>query len=77
MHLQQISALDAIDELGLVVETFEQRTGHFPNGWDELVAAGLLRGIPVDPVGEPYVLNPREMKIEISESSFLAGLPTR
>ncbi len=77
MHLQQIDALDAIDELTLVVETFEQRAGHFPNGWDELVAAGLLRGIPVDPVGEPYVLNPREMKIEISESSFLAGLPTR
>ena len=77
MHLQQLTALDAIDELTRVVETFEQRTGHFPNGWDELVAAGLLGGIPVDPVGQPFVLNPLEMKVEISESSILAGLPTR
>jgi len=76
-HLQQLDALDAIDELTLIVETFERRTGRFPGNWDELVAAKLLSDIPVDPTGEAYVLNLRDKKVEISEVSFLAGLPTR
>ena len=76
-HLQQLDALDAIDELTLIVEAFDERTGHFPLSWNELVTARLLAEIPVDPTGEAYVLNPRDKKVELSEVSFLAGLPTR
>jgi hypothetical protein len=76
-HLQQLDALDAIDELTLIVEAFDERTGHFPRSWDELVTARLLPEIPVDPTGEAYVLNPRDKKVELSDVSFLAGLPTR
>jgi hypothetical protein len=76
-HLQQLDALDVIDQLTPVVHAFEQQTGRFPNSWNELVEAGLLPGIPVDPTGEAFVLNPRDKTVEISEASFLAGLPTR
>lgn len=76
-HLQQLDALDVIDELTRVVQTYEQQRGRFPDSWNELVEEGFLPGIPVDPTGEPFVLNPRDKTVEISEVSFLAGLPTR
>lgn len=76
-HLQQLDALEALDRLEAVVESFERRAGRFPASWDEIVTAGFLPSVPVDPTGEAYVLNPRTKKVEISEVSFLAGLPKR
>ncbi|MFQ5789020.1 MAG: hypothetical protein ACE5JI_00945, partial [Acidobacteriota bacterium] len=58
IHLQQLDALDAVDALTEVARTFEKRTGRFPESWKELIALRLLNGVPADPSGVPYVLNP-------------------
>ena len=38
------------------VDRFEQAKGHAPNNWFEMIQAGMLRSIPIDPVGYPYEL---------------------
>jgi hypothetical protein len=44
-----------IDQLA---QEFERRYGHFPASMTEMKSAGLLRGIPADPAGYPYLLGP-------------------
>jgi len=38
------------------VDQFSQANGHVPSRWDELISAGLLRQLPVDPKNNPYQL---------------------
>ena len=42
-----------------------------------MVKAGYLRAAPVDPLGVPYLLNPRDERVEMSKDSFLSALPSR
>jgi hypothetical protein len=44
--------------------------------WQDMVRAGLLRGIPVDPAGHPFVLNPYWGSVTVSEQSPMWPLPT-
>ena len=39
-------------------EDYRKRFGRYPASIEELKAAGLLRGIPLDPQGFPYVIGP-------------------
>lgn len=57
-HLDTLRALDDIDELKSRAATFHDRTGRWPASARELVAAGLLEGVPVDPAGFPYQFQP-------------------
>jgi hypothetical protein len=41
-----------LDEIAL---EYKKRFGHFPRSTGEMFNAGLLRGIPADPAGYPYV----------------------
>ena len=45
----------ALDNLA---DQYRQRFGHFPASVAQLLDAGFLHGIPVDPEGYPYVLGP-------------------
>jgi tetratricopeptide (TPR) repeat protein len=58
LRLRQLDALDQIDELNRVIAAYEARHGRRPTSWQALVTAGSLPGIPVDPAGHPYELNP-------------------
>ena len=49
----QLDALDQIDLLKRVVAEFQRRNGKLPETWEQLMAAGALRGVPVDPGGTP------------------------
>jgi len=54
LRLMQVELdLRAVDQVG---DEFEKRTGHRASHITELVAAGLLKGVPKDPEGYPYVL---------------------
>ena len=75
-HLLQLDALDRLDELGSTVRAYERRSGHPPRDWEDLVAAGLLPGRPVDPAGVPYLLDPAGVP-GIAPESPLAGYPGR
>jgi hypothetical protein len=73
-RLLQLDALDAIDDLSRIVQRFEQTYGRLPASWPELVGARLLRGIPLDPTGTPYVLDPATGGVDVSKDSPLFPL---
>ena len=75
-HLLQLDALDRLDELRSQVRVYERRSGRPPRGWEDLVAAGLLPDLPVDPAGVPFVLG-RGGVPGIAAESPLAGIPRR
>lgn len=58
MHLDTLRALDDIEELERRVAAFHDQTGRWPQSFQELSAAGLLEGMPTDPQGHPYQLQP-------------------
>lgn len=76
VRLRQLDALDEIDALESVVRTFASRRGNLPETWMDVVSAGLLRGVPRDPHGFDYQLNPYWGTVTLSERSTLAPLPT-
>jgi tetratricopeptide (TPR) repeat protein len=57
-HLRALQADQDVTELEHLVDTYRQRTGHLPVSFAEMAAGGYLRGVPVDPVGNPYKLTP-------------------
>lgn len=74
LRLSQIDALDAIDGLEALVRRFTDRTGRAATHWDDLIAAGWLRGLPYDPAGVPFVLQP-DGEVVLSPHSPLNPLP--
>jgi hypothetical protein len=76
-RLAQLDALDQIDALSRVVAAYRERFGPPPASWLDLVNAGMLRGIPVDPERTPYVLDPSTGAVTLSPMSLLNPLPTR
>jgi len=55
-HLRSIRVDEEVTRLQEAVTRFEQRNGRIPATLWELAAAEHLRGIPVDPDGNPYIL---------------------
>ena len=76
IRLAQLDALDQIDVLKRIVGDFEKRTGQRAQSWEQLAAAGALRGLPLDPAGIPYKLDPDTGEIGVAENSELWPLPT-
>ena len=76
LRLMQLDALDQIDALARVRDEFKRGRARLPESWRELINAGLLRGVPVDPSGTAYTLNFATGEINVSGSSTLYPLPT-
>jgi hypothetical protein len=74
-RLLQLDALDQIDYLRKIRDEFHRRKGHGPESWEDIIAAGLLRGVPIDPAGIPYTLNFATGEITVSGYSPLYPLP--
>ena len=55
-HLISLHADADMDELEKRTQAYQQKFGRYPEEWSDLVRAGLLRGVPVDPKGTPYKL---------------------
>lgn len=56
-HLQLLRAQEDCRQLDLLGGEYERRFGHRPRSVSEFVDAGLLRGIPADALGYPYIFN--------------------
>jgi tetratricopeptide (TPR) repeat protein len=56
LHLTAIRATIEMKQLNDLLARFEKSSGHPAKSFQELVAAGWLRGIPVDPSGVTYQL---------------------
>lgn len=76
LRLMQLDALDQIDALILVRDQFEHRRERLPESWEELIRAGWLSDVPIDPSGTEYTLNFTTGEIHVSGSSTLHPLPT-
>lgn len=67
--LMQLDAEANIAQLQPIVTRFHDTTGHFPASWEEMVRERLLPGIPLDPSGRPYTLNPLSGAIDVDRES--------
>lgn len=72
--LMQLDALDQIDQLDALLARYRAQAGP-PASWLDLIRAGWLPGVPVDPAGEPYVLQPLWTSTALSTESPLYPLP--
>jgi tetratricopeptide (TPR) repeat protein len=72
--LQQLDALDAVDQLQQIVQKFPPAVGA-QYSWNALVQRRVLRGIPLDPAGAPFDLNPETGEVTLAKSSPLLPLP--
>jgi hypothetical protein len=72
--LLQLHALDQIDQLEAVVHKYAPANGE-QYAWNGLMNRGVLRGVPVDPVGTPYLLDPATGRVSVSEQSPLFPMP--
>lgn len=74
-RLAQLQALDEIDQLEALVRLFDRQAEPEPITWERLVQAGALAGVPLDPSGTPYELNPWWGLVRVSERSPLYPMP--
>jgi hypothetical protein len=56
--LRGLKAAQDKQELDDLAEKYRQHFGHYPASIAAMREAGLIRGVPVDPEGYPYVLGP-------------------
>jgi tetratricopeptide (TPR) repeat protein len=78
--LMQMDALDLIDVAQAAVDKFVAVNHTSPTGWADLVRAGLLPGIPLDPLRVPFEFDATTKRVILSPASPLGplpGLPTR
>ena len=72
--LLRLDAEQAIEQLLAVVNRFYDDAGRFPASWQELVRTRRLPGVPVDPSGTPYVLDPVSGQVTVARNSYLFPL---
>lgn len=75
-RLQQLDTMDAIDTLNQIAGRFTARKGRPPGDWRELIVAERLRGMPLDPSGKAFVLDPATGRVDLAHDSPLWPLPT-
>ena len=76
LRLTQLDAMDQIAVLEGAIESYRARTGSPPQSWLDLIRGGVLRGIPVDPAGHPYRIDPVSGNVTLAPDSSLNPLPT-
>ena len=55
-HLRALDVDEVVPRLEEVIRQYTQRSGQLPQRWADLIRAGYLPGVPLDPVGHPYKL---------------------
>jgi tetratricopeptide (TPR) repeat protein len=73
--LEQLGALDQVDQLMGAVRLFRERHARNPADWDEMARAGIIRGPVLDRYGVPFALDPNTGVVSIGPSSPLLPLP--
>jgi tetratricopeptide (TPR) repeat protein len=75
-RLLQLDALDQIDALQQASEAYSARTGAHARSWEQLIGAGVIAGVPLDPTGTPYLLEGDTGDVGLGPTSKLHPLPT-
>lgn len=76
-HLRALDVDDEVVQLQQMVDNFKRRQGRPPESWYELVQAGYLREVPLDPFGNPFKISSGRVQVaDPSSIPFLReGLP--
>jgi hypothetical protein len=74
ISLLKLDAEGQVEWLQEVVNRFYDGHGRFPANWEEMVGAGLLRGIPHDPSEHPYTLDSASGAVDVAFDSILFPL---
>jgi hypothetical protein len=67
--------MDQIDALHSLIARVTLSTGQRPETWNDLIGRGVFRGVPVDPSGTPYLLDPLTARVTVSPQSALYPMP--
>lgn len=65
-HLASLRVDQEISKIEEVVADYAAKHHAPPHGWNDLIAAGYLRGVPTDPTGHGYVL--KDGKVEVQDA---------
>jgi len=69
-HLRALQVDEDVTNLQAAVSRFGQRTGRLPSSISELIAAEHLPGVPDDPDGKPYKMNPEGRNLVQNPDDF-------
>jgi hypothetical protein len=70
-HLRALQVDEDVANLQALISIYRQRMGHLPVSFRDLEKTGMLRGMPVDPLGHTYELN-ADGRVEVRDPD---GLP--
>ncbi|MBI3474195.1 MAG: hypothetical protein HY010_00550 [Acidobacteria bacterium] len=65
-HLRALKVDEDVTQLEKLVSAYRQEFGLFPASMYELVRAGMIGGVPVDPTGHPYGVMP-DGRVEVQD----------
>jgi tetratricopeptide (TPR) repeat protein len=57
-HLRAIQVDEDVTVLEPLIQKYHDKTGRFPTTFSDMVSAGFMKGVPLDPWGRPYSLEP-------------------
>jgi tetratricopeptide (TPR) repeat protein len=69
-HLQLLKADADCKAIDALSDDFEKKNSRRPSSMQDLVIAGLLKGVPADPMGEPYILD-KDGKAQLNPDGVL------
>jgi tetratricopeptide (TPR) repeat protein len=77
-HLMALDVDETVPQLEAAVQSYRTKTGSLPSSFSQLIAAGYLPRLPLDPIGDPYRLLP-DGRVEVQDPDALPfitqGLP--
>jgi tetratricopeptide (TPR) repeat protein len=78
MRLGSLKIDEEVPQLEKLISQYHQKTGRWPTSWHEVISAGFLKGPPVDPGGEVYLLK-QNGRVEVANPKLFRfahhGLP--
>jgi len=69
-HLRALQVDEDVTNLEALMAVYQRKAGHLPSSFSEMQMAGMLRGVPVDPLGTPYKLT-SEGRVEVRDPDDL------
>jgi hypothetical protein len=70
-HLNLLDTAEMLATLQARVDEFKGHAGRPPHELSELVAAGFIRAVPLDPAGTPFEYDPKKGTVAVSQKSVL------
>lgn len=70
LHLASLLVDQEVPQLESIIKRFKTKFGRYPTSWRELISSDALRGVPLDPTGQPYILR-ADGKVTVSDAKKL------